>query len=410
LRLHNYGALLRDIAGEALRLNRPFAEHLRSPEVDARVARARAEYRISDEQHADTLRSLAGTASPVLARAEHLLREIADRTVLRHHLQAHALLRGRDSARLLARFLQERRETLSAHMIATLALGEPGFDLEIAQALYLLAGDVTPTLCITANTPTPLSQGLREVLSGAGASPAGRNAFRLSFGQSDSLEELLARAAGDPDPWMSAVALQVLAVLNVGRARDLLEQSNALVGAESWLLEEIRQHLQAQHLQDGTIADATQHPGKLELLAWLAALEPFAGVRLEVLRMLLPELRFQRLSAGDYLCRQHDRAADIYLVFRGAVSAWRKARSDGRPQQVGSFEPGQMAGEVSVLLQRTHNATLRADAGGAAIVAINGRALRRLSHEHPNIAEYLLDRAVGHLQTFIGATGRGVQT
>jgi hypothetical protein len=396
LRLRNYRVLLGDLATNALKQGMTFAEFLRRPEIRARVEAASADYRISAADHAATVEQLNGAASPVVATADSLLEQIAQLTALRHHLDTRPDLRALDTVRLLTRLVDERRRSHTSKLITTLSLGEPAFGVAAAQSLFLVAGDITSSLAESgaADDDAPFPEPLREVLSGkSGTDRETRQSFREAMGRDVSLEASLELLTGDSEPLRSALSLHALSLLDAARASEALGRARVPIAEEAWMLQDVRLKLEQ------TVPSPI--PGQLELMAWIAGLDMFSGVRVRVLQLLARFLTFRELAPGEFLCRRGAAVRETYLVYRGELDLG--SDEFGRnPQQASALRPGMIVGDLGVMMQGEHQVSLRAGATGAGVGCISGRALRRLAQEQPSVAEYLLERAVGQLRTVAG--------
>ena len=129
-----------------------------------------------------------------------------------------------------------------------------------------------------------------------------------------------------------------------------------------------------------------------EIAEHLAALPIFSGCSKRELRHLAGLSRQHQLEAGQPLFEQGQPASAAYVVVAGRV----EVRRDGQP--VAQLGPGQVVGELGLLLQRAHSATVTATTP-VEVVALPQSALREAVEEVPGLAWNLLQAIADRLST-----------
>jgi CRP-like cAMP-binding protein len=96
----------------------------------------------------------------------------------------------------------------------------------------------------------------------------------------------------------------------------------------------------------------------------------------------------RRFEPGEVVFRENDESDTCYVVRHGHARATR-AHSDGRTITLASFGPGDIFGELAMFDDERRSATVEAiDEIDA--VAVLGPDMRRLLHEHPELAVKLV--------------------
>jgi CRP-like cAMP-binding protein len=93
-------------------------------------------------------------------------------------------------------------------------------------------------------------------------------------------------------------------------------------------------------------------------------------------------------DAGTVVFREGDASDTCYIVRLGRARAVR-AHTDGRSITLANFGPGDIFGELAMFDDERRSATVET-LDETEVVAILGRDMRRLLHEHPNIAVKLI--------------------
>lgn len=142
--------------------------------------------------------------------------------------------------------------------------------------------------------------------------------------------------------------------------------------------------------------DAGRVPGRRlrrqEVADHLAALPMFAGCTKRELRHLAGLARHHQLDVGEPVFEQGAPSDAAYVIVAGHV----EIRRDGR--LVAESGPGDVVGELSMLLQRDHSASVIA-LTPIEIVALPQAALREAVEEVPGLAWKLLQTVAARLST-----------
>ena len=129
-----------------------------------------------------------------------------------------------------------------------------------------------------------------------------------------------------------------------------------------------------------------------ELADHLAALPVFAGCSKRELRHLAGLTRHHQLDVGEPVFEEGTPSTAAYVIVAGHV----EIRRDGR--SIAELGPGDVVGELSLLLQRDHSSTVTA-LTPIEIVALPRAALREAVREVPGLAWKLLQTVAGRLST-----------
>src|SRR6266516_7014550 len=122
-----------------------------------------------------------------------------------------------------------------------------------------------------------------------------------------------------------------------------------------------------------------------ELLARVPVFETLAREQLEqVAHVAVP----RQFEAGEVVFREGDESDTCYVVRSGHARAVR-AHQDGRTITLASFGPGDIFGELAMFDDERRSATVEATDRVEA-VAVLGADMRRLLHEHPQLAVKLV--------------------
>lgn len=127
-----------------------------------------------------------------------------------------------------------------------------------------------------------------------------------------------------------------------------------------------------------------------EVVDHLAALPLFADCSKRELRHLAGLTRDHLLDVGEHVFEQGAPSDAAYVIVAGHV----EIRRDGR--SIAELGPGDVVGELGLLLRRTHSSTVTA-LTPVEIVALPQAALREAVEEVPGLAWSLLQTVAGRL-------------
>ena len=97
----------------------------------------------------------------------------------------------------------------------------------------------------------------------------------------------------------------------------------------------------------------------MDVLAALAAHPLLEGVAPDVIERLDGRVRWHHLPGGRQLMAEGDLPLGVYVLDRGRLRATR-IQADGSTRILGDILPGEVVGEMSILMQRRRTATVRA--------------------------------------------------
>jgi CRP/FNR family transcriptional regulator len=125
-----------------------------------------------------------------------------------------------------------------------------------------------------------------------------------------------------------------------------------------------------------------------ETVALLRGVSMFATLGDEEIGRVAQVTVPRRFAAGEVVFHEGDEGETCYVVRSGKVRAMR-GHTDGRAITLANFSRGDIFGELAMFDQERRSATVEAleDTEAAAILS---RDMRRILHEHPEIAVKLL--------------------
>jgi CRP-like cAMP-binding protein len=103
----------------------------------------------------------------------------------------------------------------------------------------------------------------------------------------------------------------------------------------------------------------------------------FAGVRKDILELIVANSTLVDVWSGDYLFREGDPGDSMYVLERGTVSVLISSR--GREQIVGTLGIGDCIGEMALMDASPRSASIRAEEHCIA-VEISSSCLNRVHH------------------------------
>jgi LmbE family N-acetylglucosaminyl deacetylase len=96
----------------------------------------------------------------------------------------------------------------------------------------------------------------------------------------------------------------------------------------------------------------------------------------------------------EYLCRQGDKASEMYIIVQGEVEIVKKIRS--KEKVIRLAKQGEAIGEMAVLGKIPHVAAMRAK-GNAHMLVIEAPHFRALTHQHSDISDRMIQILVNKL-------------
>jgi cAMP-dependent protein kinase regulator len=168
----------------------------------------------------------------------------------------------------------------------------------------------------------------------------------------------------------SAVAVEPIQVLSIGRAAlEPLAREDAAIGREL-----------GAFCYGRMIANLIRHS------SILSAIEP--GQRQD----LMARFRTQSFAAGDVLVRQGEEPNSLYLIASGGVKVC-SADPDGDAVLIAELGPGDVVGEISLVLRRPANADVVA-AHATVALALTREQFHEAIRAYPGLLQQLYDLAI----------------
>jgi CRP/FNR family transcriptional regulator, cyclic AMP receptor protein len=125
-----------------------------------------------------------------------------------------------------------------------------------------------------------------------------------------------------------------------------------------------------------------------DTIALLHRVPVFAALVEEELARIAEVTVPRRFAAGEVVFHEGDRSSTCYVVRSGRARALRE-HADGRSITLANFGPGDIFGELAMFDDERRSATVEA-LDETEVIAILAGDMRRLLHEHPDIAVKLI--------------------
>jgi CRP-like cAMP-binding protein len=122
----------------------------------------------------------------------------------------------------------------------------------------------------------------------------------------------------------------------------------------------------------------------------LAALALFEGLSREQLAKLAPLFRRVSLTAGQSVFAAGDSAREMYVIESGEVCLWINP-DDGGCLEIGRIRPSGMLGRSAMLGRPAYSASAEC-VTDTRLLAVRGRAVRRILRADPALGHLLLER------------------
>lgn len=119
----------------------------------------------------------------------------------------------------------------------------------------------------------------------------------------------------------------------------------------------------------------------------LAATPLFEGFSRDELAAVIHGLRLVTFDAGDVVVSQGEPGHSLFLVTSGRVKAFVRAGS-GKARHVGTLEPGEFFGEISLLKGVPRTATITA-AARSELLELDRGTVDGIARRHPNVKKVL---------------------
>jgi len=346
---------------------------------DSFVRQLRAEYRVTEEEHAAVLDDLLGGTRGLASR---LAEEIA--TIERAAKTMQVLdLQPSPTHDFLKDLLRRRR----AHSVEILARGL-SFSLEEEEALSLRTG-----LCSSEESDrVDVIERLHATLPHSIVDKLLDSYRQTSLAESSlpTLTDTLIARTHSLDPNIRAVSLYALGERGAADTKILVR----MLDDEHELVRETAAHLKER--ADDAAQDqigSHNHLITVEKMIALRSAPIFSTLGPGALSELARASREDEYEPGQALCIEGEEGNEVFILLSGEVSVFVR---DGLGEKVvSSEEAGGFIGELAVLDPAPRSATLRASGQGTRVLRLGGEAFRNALNADPSIAAGVI-RTLAH--------------
>ncbi len=250
------------------------------------------------------------------------------------------------------------------------------------------AGDVSGLLrrCLRSDDSDVRAQAV-EAVDSLGDRNLGRALVGLlegdAAGPPEPESETLDKLTADPDPWVRALAVRALSLhlewewrSLVARARD---DPEAVVRAMVPTTE-----------QPGgaAVPDTRATLGEIDRMLFLRSVPLFSELAPEDLQRIAATATERVYPADEPIVREGELGDELVVIVEGAVHVVRGTGDATR--LIRTYAAGDHFGELAVLRERPRAATVIADPPGVRGLVIDGRGLRAILRERPEVAMAML--------------------
>lgn len=123
------------------------------------------------------------------------------------------------------------------------------------------------------------------------------------------------------------------------------------------------------------------------LLPLLQGADIFQGIPEQTLEQIAARMRLETYGAGETLFKENQPGRNLYMLVGGEAEVLRQ-RPDGRAQTMATLQPGDICGEMSLLLEQPRMATVRMTQDSQ-IIAMGPSVFKALASDHPEFLEHL---------------------
>lgn len=340
---------------------------------DGLITELRAEYRVTQAEHAVVLDEILGGTQGMAARLAGTIVSIerAAKTIQALELQPST------TNDFLIELLRRHRARALDQLIRGLSFTLEDKETEAVREGLLSQDDAERQ---------SVFERLRKIVAPAIADRL-FTTYRETAEQEASLptltDMLLARTQSI-DPYIRAVALYALAERG-GASGGVLER---MTKDEHEVVRETAQHLMAQALRGE--AEGRSHAGliTIEKMIALRSAPIFSRIAPEGLAELARASREDEFAPDEALCLEGEPGNEVFILLAGEVKVIKGKGSDERV--VATEKAGGFIGEMAVLDPAPRSATLRAGAEGVRVLRLDGRAFRASLNNDPTIASSVI--------------------
>ena len=123
------------------------------------------------------------------------------------------------------------------------------------------------------------------------------------------------------------------------------------------------------------------------LVPLLESADIFRGIPGQTLEKIAAAMRLETYGAGETLFDEGQPGRNLYMIVSGEAQVLKK-RPNGSEQKMATLQPGEICGEMSLLLEQPRMATVRM-AQDSQIIAMGPGVFKELASEHPEFLEHL---------------------
>jgi HEAT repeat protein len=198
-------------------------------------------------------------------------------------------------------------------------------------------------------------------------------------GEKLAIETALQECLESNDVWLRAVAVRVIAEMNV---IELIPQLRAL-SAEANDLVRIAARDALHQMSEGEAMETLQTMSAMERVLLLHDVPLFAALSPDDLTQIANIAREQWYGDGSLICRQGDPGQEMYVLAQGQVRVT-KQTSDGE-KYLATRYAGDFIGEMSIVLATQRTSSVYAE-GEVRTLVISAEALTTILHDRPDVA------------------------
>jgi hypothetical protein len=333
------------------------------------IVQLRAEYGVTNEEHAAVLDQLLDQTGGMAARLAEELRTIARSAQTNIALElnpspAHdflATLLRRRQARAVESLLRGLSFTLEDEARGEVRDALCGADEALRESVVEKMRAILPTAIAE-----QLISAYRETVESEASLP--------------TLTDMLYARLQNPDPYVRAVALYALGQRGAAGPKTL----ERLSADEHLIVRETAEHLMEHR---GIEASETiSHAGliTIEKMIALRSAPLFSRLAPEGLAQLARACLEAEFAPDENLCVEGEEGNEVFILLTGDVKVW--VRDDGGEKMVNTEGAGGFIGELGVLDPAPRSATVRAGSNGTRVLRLDGEAFRQALDADPSIA------------------------
>jgi hypothetical protein len=205
------------------------------------------------------------------------------------------------------------------------------------------------------------------------------------------LRDVLVGLAGDPDPWVRALALRMLSEALAAERAAVLER----VADDPDPL--VRMVVGAADDGGSEVPETRATLGEVERIMFLRRVPLFAQLEPEDLQRLASTATERFYPGGEALVREGELGDELVVIVDGSVRVVRRDGDGERLLRV--YHAGDHIGELAVLRERPRAASVVADEPGVRGLVIGGDGVKAILRERPEAAWAMLTTLAERIST-----------